>query len=218
VSGAAGTGGAEASGVPAADLAAAGADLPLVVASEAGPSEVTADEVRAGDGPEVGTPLAHASAMPGDAGAEGGLPVEDRFLPVGAALGVAVGPMALIGQAAAGTGDAHWYVGLIAAALGALTGGFGLPVLLRPSETGLTPDAAGPRPLTPLFGAVFLFAVGLLAGAVAAFPMGAVVASVAGLVAGPAAVFAWRLSGGRVAVAAAGSLSVGSLVALGVSP
>jgi hypothetical protein len=126
--------------------------------------------------------------------------------------------MALIGQSAAGTGDGSWYVGVIAALVGALTGGYGLPVLLRPSDTGLSPEASAPRELTPLFGAVFLFAVGLLAGALAAFPMGAVVASVSGLVAGPAAVLAWRLTGGRVAVAAATSLSVGALVALWVAP
>ncbi len=188
---------------------------------EAAPPEVGVRPEPALGASGAGAERVAASVMPtgGHAAASSDRqPAEARFLPVGAALGVAVGPMALIGQAAAGTGDGHWYVGVIAAVLGALTGGFGLPVLLRPSATGFSLEAASARPLTPAFGAVFLFAVGLLAGAVAAFPMGAVVASVAGLVAGPAAVLAWRISGGRVAVAAAASLGVGTGVAWWISP
>jgi hypothetical protein len=110
---------------------------------------------------------------------------ERRFMPLGAALGVSAGPMAAIGQAAAGTGDGGWHIGLITAILGVLIGGLSLPVFLRPE----TPEA---RPLSLGFGATFTCAVALLAGGLAAFPMGAVVASACGLGAGLAGALVWR--------------------------
>lgn len=110
---------------------------------------------------------------------------ERRFMPLGAALGVSVGPMAFIGQAAAGTGDGGWHIAVIASILGMVIGGYSLPIFLRP-------DTAEARPLTLGFGATFTCAVGLIAGAIAAFPMGAVVAASCGLGAGLAGALVWR--------------------------
>jgi hypothetical protein len=109
---------------------------------------------------------------------------------IGAALGATTGPLAGWGQAVTGAGDGHWYVWVLATVVGACLGAFGLPVFLVGSDT--RDDG-----LTPWFGAAFTFAVGLLGGALVAFPMGAVVGSVGGVIAGGVGVFCWRLLGRR---------------------
>ena len=141
---------------------------------------------------------------------------ERRFMPLGAALGVSVGPMAVIGQSAAGTGDGGWHIGLIASILGVLIGGLSLPVFLRPGT-------AEARPLSLGFGATFTCAVGLLAGGLAAFPMGAVLASTCGLGAGLAGALVWRFqpleaASRNLLLTGLVAVTVGTGLALAVAP
>jgi hypothetical protein len=112
---------------------------------------------------------------------------------LGAALGVSVGPMAGWGQLSSGTGDGHAGVWVLGAAVGALVGALALPLFFADDE-------ALERGMSPAFGALFLFSVGLLAGAFVAFPMGAVAASVVGAGAGAVGTVLFRrLAGTRLA-------------------
>jgi glucose uptake protein GlcU len=135
---------------------------------------------------------------------------------LGAALGVSVGPMAGWGQLSSGTGDGHAAVWLLGAAVGAFVGALALPLFFED-------DAALERGMTPVFGGLFLFSVGLLAGSFVAFPMGAVAASVVGAGAGALGTLLFRRLGGtrldrgvsRDLLTAASTTGLGLLGAMG---
>ena len=106
---------------------------------------------------------------------------------LGAALGAASGPVAAFGQGWAGTGDGRAHVWVLATLFGALLGALTFPVFWK--------GPAGDAPATPAdaygsgFGALFGFAVGLVAGALSAFPMGSVMGALGGAVAGAITAF-----------------------------
>ena len=96
---------------------------------------------------------------------------------VGAALGASIGPVAGWAQHWSGSGDGRWYIWVLAALMGALAGALAMPIFFDSDE-------ACEDGLTPAFGGLFVFSVGLLAGALVAFPMGAVMGSLCGAAAG----------------------------------
>jgi hypothetical protein len=116
-----------------------------------------------------------------------------RMRRLGAVLGLATGPAAGFGQAWAGTGDGRLHVWVIASAVAAVLGAVTLPVFYPPA-----PEAKEPLVLPgpgPGFAALFGLAVGLVAGAFAAFPMGAVMGGFGGALGAAVAGLLWRRLG-----------------------
>jgi hypothetical protein len=129
---------------------------------------------------------------------------------LGAAIGCAGGPAAGYGAAWSQIGDGRVHVWLIATLLCALLGALCWRLFV-PDPADLERPGAG-------FAALFGACVGLVGGAIAAFPVGAVVATPEGAVGGAAAVAAWRATQGQGALVqplAAAFTGVG--VALGVA-
>lgn len=138
---------------------------------------------------------------------------------MGAAIGAATGPVAAFGQSWAGTGDGRAHVWILATVVGALLGALTWPLFqTRDAATplaGSPPDDADVRTSGRPgagFGALFGFAVGLVAGAFAAFPMGSVLGGFGGLVAGALTVFA-----GDKLQAVRGGLAIASLIGAGTA-
>jgi len=104
-----------------------------------------------------------------------------------------------------GSGDGRWYIWILASLVGALVGAFAMPIFFDSDEA----CEAG---LTPVFGGLFVFTVGLLAGAMVAFPMGAVMASICGAAAGAVGTFFFRRT--RQTWATQASLRLGATSAL----
>ena len=109
-----------------------------------------------------------------------------RLAFIGAVLGASTGPVAGYGQLWAGIGDARAHVWILATVFGALLGAATYPLFMAKGDgTSHDPFGAG-------FAALFGFAVGLVAGAFAAFPMGGVLGGFGGALAAAATAFAAR--------------------------
>ncbi len=126
---------------------------------------------------------------------------------LGAALAASSAPGAIYAAWWSGVGDARWHVWLLAVLIAALIGLLTWPVFI-PDERGSQRPGAG-------FAALFSASVGMLAGAITAFPMGAVFGFVSGLVGGAVTALMWSLLAARPPVfRGAVSASTGGLVAL----
>jgi len=113
---------------------------------------------------------------------------------LGAALGLAGGPAAAFGHGWAGTGDARVHVWFIACAVAAVLGASSLS-MFYPRRTDGEPEPLVPDGPGWGFGALFGFAVGLVAGCLSSFPMGAVMGGFGGAVGAGVGGLVWRRVG-----------------------
>lgn len=113
---------------------------------------------------------------------------------LGLVIGLATGPAGGYAQSWSGIGDGRWHVTVLMTLVGALLGALTLPVFIdrdrAPSGLDAAPDA---RTLSLPFLALFGFAVAVVGGTFAAFPVGSSVGSVGGAVGAVAAGLAWRV-------------------------
>ncbi|MFO0748974.1 MAG: hypothetical protein U1F43_25405 [Myxococcota bacterium] len=116
---------------------------------------------------------------------------------LGLAIGAATGPAGGFAQSWSGVADGRWHVWALMTLVGALLGALALPLFAdRPAPAAdAAPDLPSlPRPDFSLpFLALFGFAVAVVAGTFAAFPVGASVGSLGGAAGGVVAGLVWRI-------------------------
>lgn len=126
----------------------------------------------------------------------------------GAVLGVVGAPAAGFGAAWSGIGDGRLHTWLFVLILGGILGALSWPAFA---------DSAGPPGRRGVGTcALFGFAVGLLAGTVAAYPFGAVTGSLGGALGAAVAALIWRARVRRGPALAASAVG-GAAVALGAT-